>query len=191
MNFLEERIAKEGKVINNDILKVDGFINQKVNGELMMKIAKCFSEHFANNRITKVITIEASGIAPALLTAMELNVPMVILKKQQSKTLNENIYQTSVKSFTKNNVYSLVVSKEFINDDDNILIIDDFLANGEAASGAIRLIKNTKASIAGIGIVIEKTFQPGRKKLEEQGYDVYSIARIKSLENNTVEFMKE
>ena len=191
MNFLEERIAKEGKVVNNDILKVDSFINQQVNGDLMRKIAKCFSEYFAKYGITKVITIEASGIAPALLTAMELNVPMVILKKQQSKTLNENIYQTSVKSFTKNNVYSLVVSKEFINDDDNILIIDDFLANGEAASGAIRLIKNTKASIAGIGIVIEKTFQPGRKKLEEQGYDVYSIARIKSLENNTVEFMEE
>ena len=190
MNFLEEKIKKEGKVINNDILKVDSFINQQVDGNLMLKIAKCFSEYFSKYGITKIITIEASGIAPALLTAIELNVPMVILKKQQSKTLIDNIYETSVKSFTKNNLYSLVVSKDFINDDDKILIIDDFLANGEAASGAIRLIKNTKAKIAGIGIVIEKTFQPGRKKLEEQGYEVYSIAKIKSLENNKVEFME-
>ena len=191
MNFLEEKIEKEGKVVNNDILKVDSFINHQVDGNLMKKIAESFSNYFSKYGITKVVTIEASGIAPALLTAMKLNVPMVILKKQQSKTLTDNIYETSVKSFTKNNVYSLVVSQDFINDEDNILIIDDFLANGEAASGAIRLIKNTKAKIAGIGIVIEKSFQPGRKKLEEQGYNVYSIAKIKSLENNKVKFVEE
>ncbi len=191
MNFLEEKIEKEGKVVNNDILKVDSFINQQVDGNLMNKIAENFSNYFSKYGVSKVVTIEASGIAPALLTAIKLNVPMVILKKQQSKTLTDNIYKTSVKSFTKNNVYSLVVSQDFIKDDDNILIIDDFLANGEAVSGAIRLIKNTKAKIAGIGIVIEKSFQPGRKKLEEQGYNVYSIAKIKSLENNKVKFVEE
>ena len=164
MNFLEAEIMKNGIVLSNTILKVDSFINQQIDCNLMRKIAKDFSERFKNLGITKVITIESSGISPALLTAIELNVPLVIFKKQQSKTLNSNIYHTSVKSFTKNSIYDLVVSKNFIKDDDNILIIDDFLANGEAVSGAIRLIKNTKATISGIRILIEKSFQPKKKK---------------------------
>lgn len=190
MNYLEEKITQEGKVIGNDILKVDNFLNQQVDPKLMEKIGEDFANYFKNKNITKVITIETSGIAPAVMTAKELNVPMLILKKQASTTLNENIYTTEVFSFTKQKTYNLIASKNHINDDDNILIIDDFLANGEAASGAIRIIKNTKAQIAGIGIVIEKTFQEGRAKLEKQGYDVYSIARIKSLQNGKVEFVK-
>ena len=191
MNFLEAEIMKNGIVLSNNILKVDSFINQQIDCNLMRKIAKDFSERFKNLGITKVITIESSGISPALLTAIELNVPLVIFKKQQSKTLNSNIYHTSVKSFTKNSIYDLVVSKNFIKDDDNILIIDDFLANGEAVSGAIRLIKNTKATISGIGILIEKSFQPGRKKIEDLGFNIYSIARIKSLENNSIKFLDD
>lgn len=191
MNFLEEKIIKDGTVLNNDILRVDSFINQQIDCNIMKKISKDFAMHFKNLKINKVVTIESSGISPALLTAIELNVPLVIFKKQQSKILNSNFYQTSVKSFTKDSTYDLVVSKDFIKDDDNILIIDDFLANGEAVSGAIRLIKNTKASISGIGILIEKSFQPGRKKLEDQGFNIYSIARIESLENNTIKFSEK
>ena len=139
--------------------------------------------------ITKVFTIESSGIAPALMTAIELNVPMVILKKQTSKILDDNFYQTEVKSFTKNNIYNLTVSKKYINENDNILVIDDFLANGEAGKGAIRLIESANANVSGIGIVIEKSFQPGREILDKMGYDVYSLARIKSLDNNKIEFL--
>ena len=188
MNYLEEKIIQDGTVIDNDILKVDKFLNQQVDTELMEKIGSEFAEHFGEKKITKVITIETSGIAPALMTAKALNVPMLILKKQSSVTLNDEFYTTEVFSFTKKKNYNLIVSKKHIKDDDNILIIDDFLANGEAASGAIRIIKNTNASIAGIGIVIEKAFQDGRSKIESQGFEVYSIAKIKSLENNIIKF---
>ena len=148
-----------------------------------------FYKHFKNSGITRVFTIESSGISPALTTAYELNVPMVILKKQTSKILDDDFYQTEVKSFTKNNVYNLTLSKKYIEKDDNILIIDDFLANGEAAKGAIRLVESTGAKVAGIGIVIEKSFQPGHKYLQDLGYDIYSLARIKSLENGQIEFI--
>lgn len=187
-NFLEERIKRDGKVINSDVLKVDSFLNQQVDPELMKLIGEEFKTYFEKKDITKVVTIEASGIAPALMTSIELGVPLVIMKKQQSSTLNDNFFQTQVKSFTKNNLYNLVVSKNFISDDDVILIIDDFLAMGEAVLGAIRIINNTKASVAGVGIVIEKSFQPGRKKLEDQGIDIHSVARIKSLNNNKIIF---
>ena len=126
----------------------------------------------------QVVTIESSGIAPALMTALALNVPMIILKKQPSKVLNDNLYQTVVTSFTKGTSYELTLSQQFINENDHVLIVDDFLANGEAATGAIRLLRKAHATIAGVGILIEKSFQPGRGKLIEQGIDVYSLARI-------------
>lgn len=191
MNFLERKIFKDGKVIGDDILKVDSFLNQQVDTVLMNKIGNEFKKYFKDKNITKIVTIEASGIAPAFITSLKLKVPMVILKKSTSKTLNNNVYTTKVKSFTKGNVYDLVVSKDYINDSDNILIIDDFLASGEAALGIIRLINNTKAKIGGVGIVIEKSFQEGRGILEDLGYDVYSIARIKSLKNNKIEFINK
>ena len=118
-----------------------------------------------------------------------MNLPMVTLKKQTSKILNGEVYQTTVHSFTKNSDYELTLSKKFINKDDNIIIIDDFLANGEAALGAIRLVEEAGAKVCGIGIVIEKSFQPGRKMLEEKGYDIYSLARIKKLGKDLIEFV--
>ena len=154
----------------------------------MKNIGKEFADYFKDKNITKVFTIESSGIAPAVMAALELDVPMVILKKQTSSTLNSDLYKTEVKSFTKNSTYNLTVSQKYLSEDDNILIIDDFLANGEAASGAIRLIKRGNANVVGIGIVIEKSFQPGRKLLDDLGYDVYSLARIKSLKDNRIEF---
>ena len=190
MNFLEKRIIKDGKVIGEDILKVDSFLNQQVDPILMNKIGSKFSNYFKDKNITKIITVESSGISPALITSLKLKVPMVILKKSMSKTLNNDIYTTKVKSFTKGNTYDLVVSKDYIKDSDNILIIDDFLATGEAMLGVIRLISNTRAKISGIGIVIEKSFQEGRNILEKLGYDVYSIARIKSLKEGKISFTK-
>ena len=189
MKLLENLILEKGKVINEDILKVNSFINHQVDSKLMKEIGKEFASHFKNHYITKVFTIESYGIAPAVMTSLELDVPLVILKKQSSSTLSNDIYQTRVKSFTKNTEYNLTLSKEYISKDDRVLIIDDFLANGEAASGAIRLVKEAGAKVNGIGIVIEKSFQPGRKLLDDNGYEVYSLARIKSLQDNKIEFM--
>lgn len=188
MKILKDLILQKGHVINENVLKVDSFINHQVNSKLMNEIGLDFSNHFKYNEITKVFTIESSGIAPAVMTSYELNVPMVILKKQTSTVLDDNIYQTPITSFTKNITYNLTLSKDYISADDNILIIDDFLANGEAAKGAIKLIESAGAKVSGIGIVIEKSFQPGRKILEDLGYNVYSLARIKSLKNGKVEF---
>jgi len=188
MKLLEDMILEKGKVINEDILKVNSFLNHQVDCNLMKEIGKDFANHFRNNNITKVFTIESSGIAPALMTSLELNVPLVILKKQTSSTLTD-VYQATVKSFTKNCEYNLTLSKEFISPDDRVLIIDDFLANGEAAKGAIKLVTDGGAQVSGIGIVIEKAFQPGRKILDDAGYEAYSLARIKSLKDNKIEFI--
>ena len=188
MKLLEDMILEKGKVINEDILKVNSFLNHQVDCNLMKEIGKDFANHFRNNNITKVFTIESSGIAPALMTSLELNVPLVILKKQTSSTLTD-VYQATVKSFTKNCEYNLTLSKEFISPDDRVLIIDDFLANGEAAKGAIKLVTDGGAQVSGIGIVIEKAFQPGRKILDDAGYEAYSLARIKSLKDDKIEFI--
>lgn len=191
MQILEEKILAEGRAVNENILKVDSFINHQVDPVLMQQIGKEFAAHFAGQGITKVITIESSGIAPALATAMEMNIPMIILKKEPSKVLNKNLYQTVVTSFTKGTSYELTLSMNLIDENDHVLIIDDFLANGEAATGALRLIRKTHATIAGIGILIEKSFQPGREKLKEQGIPVYSLARISKMAENYIEFIPE
>lgn len=189
MKLLKEKILAEGRAMGEDILKVDSFINHQVDPLLMKQVGEEFAEHFRNKGITKVVTIESSGIAPALMTALALNVPMVILKKQPSKILNDDLYQTVVTSFTKGTSYELTLSRKFINENDHVLIIDDFLANGEAATGAIRLIRLAHATVAGVGILIEKSFQPGRQKLNEQGFEVYSLARVARLEKDVIEFL--
>lgn len=191
MKILEGMILERGIAVNEDILKVDSFVNHQVDPELMKNIGDEFAEHFKGQGITKVATIESSGIAPALMTALALNVPMLILKKQPSKILNQDLYQTVVTSYTKGTSYELTLSKNFISENDHVLIIDDFLANGEAATGAIRLIRKAHATIAGVGILIEKSFQPGYEKLTEQGIDVYSLARIAKLGEGVIEFVKD
>lgn len=191
MKILEDMILERGIAVNEDILKVDSFVNHQVDPELMKNIGDEFAEHFKGQGITKVATIESSGIAPALMTALALNVPMLILKKQPSKILNQDFYQTVVTSYTKGTSYELTLSKNFISENDHVLIIDDFLANGEAATGAIRLIRKAHATIAGVGILIEKSFQPGYEKLTEQGIDVYSLARIAKLGEGVIEFVKD
>lgn len=191
MKLLQDRILSEGQALNEHILKVDGFINHQVDPLLMKEIGKEFANHFKDRGITRIATIESSGIAPAMMTALELNVPLLILKKQPSKVLNTDLYQTEITSFTKGTSYELTLSRKFVSEKDHVLIIDDFLANGEAATGAIRLLRLAHATIAGLGIVIEKSFQPGRKKLLDQGIEVYSLARIARMGENLIEFIDE
>ena len=189
MKSLHDRILKEGRALSKNVLKVDSFLNHGVDAQLMYEMGTYFKEYFNNHNVTKIFTIESSGIAPTVMTALQMNLPMVTLKKQTSKILNGEVYQTTVHSFTKISDYELTLSKKFINKDDNIIIIDDFLANGEAALGAIRLVEEAGAKVCGIGIVIEKSFQPGRAILEEKGYDIYSLARIKKLGKDLIEFV--
>lgn len=191
MKLLEDKIKAEGVVVSEDILKVDSFLNHQVDPMLMEEIAKDFAKQFTDKGVTKVVTIESSGIAPALLTAKELNVPMVILKKQPSKILYDNLYQTVVTSFTKGTSYELTLSKDFIDENDHVLIIDDFLANGEAATGAVRLIQMAHATVCGVGVLIEKAFGSGREKLAERGVSVYAQARIAKMEPDKIEFLEE
>ena len=186
---MHNKILSEGRALNENVLKVDSFLNHGVDAKLMYEIGTYFREYFNSKGITKIFTIESSGIAPAVMTALQMNLPMVTLKKQTSKILNGEVYQTTVHSFTKGSDYELTLSKKYISEDDNVLIIDDFLANGEAALGAIRLVEEAGAKVGGIGIVIEKSFQPGRKMLDDKGYDVYSLARIKKLGKDLIEFL--
>ena len=191
MEKLHKKILEEGQALSETVLKVDSFLNHGVDPELMYEIGTYFKEYFMKKNITKIFTIESSGIAPTVMTALQMGVQMVTLKKQSSKILNGEVYQTLVHSFTKDINYELTLSKKYINEDDNILIIDDFLANGEAALGAVRLVEMAGAKVAGIGIVIEKSFQPGRSILNEKGYDVYSLARIAKLDKGLIEFITE
>lgn len=190
MESLHKRILEDGHALSETVLKVDSFLNHQVDPHLMYEMGTYFKNYFKEHGITKIFTIESSGIAPSVMTAMQMNLPMVTLKKQASKILNGDVYQTTVHSFTKAMDYELTLSKKYITAEDRILVIDDFLANGEAALGAARLVEEAGAKVVGIGIVIEKSFQPGRKLLEDKGYDVYSLARIAKLGKNLIEFVK-
>ena len=190
MDLLKEKIKNDGIVINENVLKVDNFLNHQVDTKLMDLIGKEFADYFKSKNITKVVTIESSGIAPAYAAALKLDVPLVIFKKQSSAILDtETTIQTPVHSFTKNTDYILMASKKYLSENDNILIVDDFLANGQAALGAYRILKEADSSVAGIGIVIEKSFQDGRKKLEDLGLDVYSLARVSKISSDGIEFL--
>lgn len=191
MRELKERILKDGQALNEAVLKVDSFINHQVDPNLMENIGKTFADKFADDGVTKVVTIESSGIAPSVFTAKAMNVNLVILKKSTSKILEDNISQTEVASYTKGTEYQLTLNKKYINRNDRVLIIDDFLARGEAAQGAIRLIEAQGAEVVGIGILIEKAFQSGNKALRDKGYTVCSLARIKNLSDGHIEFLED
>ena len=191
MKKLINYILAEGEIVNENILKVDGFINHQINPVLMKEIGEEFAKHFKDKGITKILTIESSGIAPALMTSLSMDLPLVILKKEPPKELNDNFYQTQVTSYATDRSYDLTLCAKYITPDDHVLIIDDFLAHGEAMTGAIRLVRQAHATVGGIGILIEKSFQPGHTKLREQGLDVYSLARIKSMEPGEITFIEE
>ena len=193
MEVLKNAIMEKGTVLGNNILKVDSFLNHNVDVKLMWEIGEEFAKRFENENITKIVTMESSGIAPAYAAAMIMGVDMVFARKNKSLTLNDDssdLAVTEIFSFTKNVLTMAYISKKYISPDDNVLIIDDFLANGEAAMSLVNIVESIGANIKGVGIVIEKTFQKGRKELEDKNLRIESLARIKSLDNNTVTFME-
>ncbi|HET7521939.1 MAG TPA: xanthine phosphoribosyltransferase [Bacillales bacterium] len=191
MERLKEKIRNGGIVLSENVLKVDSFLNSQVDPVLMQQIGRKFADRFANEQITKVLTIESSGIAPATMAALELGIPCVFARKKKSLTLQTGLLTTEVFSYTKQESNEIFVANKFISETDRVLIIDDFLAHGEAALGLAHLVEQAGATVAGIGIVIEKSFQPGRTKLDEKGYRVESLARIQGLKNNRVTFLSE
>ncbi|MCA1058704.1 xanthine phosphoribosyltransferase [Rossellomorea aquimaris] len=191
MDLLKNKIKAEGVVLSETVLKVDSFLNHQVDPELMVEIGKEFAQRFKDQGITKVLTIESSGIAPGVMTALQLEVPLVFARKKKSLTLSEGILSSKVYSFTKKEENTISISHKYIQNDDRVLLIDDFLANGQAALGLIDLVKQAGAEVAGIGIVIEKAFQDGGKLVRETGYRVESLAEIQSLENGQVQFKQE
>lgn len=188
MKLLEERILKDCDVLGENILKVDSFLTHQVDFELMQEIGKVFADKYKEAGITKVVTIEASGIAPAVYAAQALGVPMIFAKKAKNITMTEGILTAEVYSFTKQVTSQVSIVSRFLSNDDTVLIIDDFLANGQAAKGLLEIIGQAGAKVAGIGIVIEKSFQDGRDLLEKTGVPVTSLARIKAFENGRVVF---
>ena len=182
MKRLKERIEKDGKCFPGGILKVDKFINHQMDPNLMKDIAVEFIRRFAASEVNKIITIEASGIAPAIMMGFLLNLPVVFAKKKKTNTMGE-ILCTEVTSFTKQRSYNVVISKEYLKKGDRVLFIDDFLAYGNAAKGIIDLVKQADAELVGMGFIIEKAFQNGGKYLREQGIHVESLAIIESLDN--------
>ena len=191
MKILEDRIRKDGKALNEDVLLVDSFLNNQVDCALMNEIGKEFARLFAGDAVTRVVTVESSGIAPAAMAALNMGVPMVILKKSPSVILNGDVLQTEVFSFTKQKSYQLTLKPKYVQPGDRVLLIDDFMANGEAAAGAIRLIEQAGAVVAGIGTVISKNFQPGVDKLRAVGYKVESLAQVAEMGEGYVRFVGE
>ncbi|MEN1935349.1 xanthine phosphoribosyltransferase [Paenibacillus sp. 102] len=190
MKVLQEKILNEGTVLSGDVLKVDAFLNHQIDPVLMQEVGKEFAQRFKEENITKIVTIESSGIAPAVMAALELGVKVIFARKRKSLTLQDNMYVAKVYSFTKQETNEISLSRNHIDENDRVLIIDDFLANGQAALGLMSLVEQAGASIAGIGIVIEKAFQDGGKKLRENGVRVESLAEIASLDNGTVTFVQ-
>lgn len=185
MKLLKERILSEGKCFPGGILKVDNFINHQMAPMLMREMSKELARRFAEHKINKVITIEASGIAPAIMVGDYLNVPVLFAKKKVPSTM-ENMLVTEVFSFTKNRSYSVCVSSDYLTKDDRVLFIDDFLANGNAALGIIDLVEQAGAKLEGMGFLIEKGFQSGGEELRGRGVHVESLAIIESLDNCTI-----
>ena len=191
MYALEQKILNEGIVLSDQVLKVDAFLNHQIDPVLMQLIGKEFAARFKDAGITKIITIEASGIAPAIMVGLELGVPVIFARKYQSLTLKDDLYRSKVFSFTKQTESTIAISNKHLSSTDKALVIDDFLANGQAALGLIDLIHQANAEVVGVGIVIEKSFQPGREVLLEKGYRVESLARVKTLADGKVSFITE
>ncbi|MCF5503577.1 xanthine phosphoribosyltransferase [Pseudomonas syringae] len=188
MEALHKKIREEGIVLSDQVLKVDAFLNHQIDPALMKQIGDEFARRFAEAGVTKIVNIEASGIAPAVMAGLNMGVPVIFARKHQSLTLTENLLSASVYSFTKQVESTVAISPRHLNSNDKVLIIDDFLANGKAAQALISIIKQAGATVAGLGIVIEKSFQGGRAELDAQGYHVESLARVESLAGGVVTF---
>ncbi|KRL66169.1 xanthine phosphoribosyltransferase [Companilactobacillus versmoldensis] len=191
MKELEERINKDGRVIGKDVLKVDSFLNHQIDPVLMEKMGTEFYNHFKDAGVTKILTVESSGIAPAVMAGLKFQVPVVFARKHKSVTLQDDLYTSEVYSFTKKTSNHISISKKYLSSKDNVLIIDDFLANGQAVNGLNDIIDAAHANLVGIGIVIEKSFQKGRQLIDKEKIPVYSLARIKAFDNGQVVFQPE
>ncbi|MDU2064552.1 MAG: xanthine phosphoribosyltransferase [Sporomusaceae bacterium] len=189
MELLQQKIQTDGQVLNDSLLKVDSFLNHQLDPQLMYEMGKEFAKRFAGEGITKILTIESSGIAVAIMAGLAMNVPVLFARKKKSVVTTDNLYCTKVYSFTKKESNDVIVDKQFLQAEDKVLIIDDFLANGEAALGLINIVKQAGAAVIGVGIVIEKSFQPGADKLKAAGFRVESLARIQSFQNGQVQFL--
>ena len=188
VELLKKRILEEGKTIGSDVVKVDMFLNHQIDVELLCEIGKEFHRLFATSNINKIVTIEASGIGIACIAAQYFSVPVVFAKKGANRNVGDNIYKADVYSFTKGVNTTIGISKDYLGPDDRVLIIDDFMANGKAVHGLINIINQAGATVEGIGIVIEKGFQPGGDALRSLGYRVESLAVIKSIDNGKIVF---
>ncbi|MCR5596750.1 MAG: xanthine phosphoribosyltransferase [Lachnospiraceae bacterium] len=190
MKLLEERIRKDGVVKEGNVLKVDSFLNHRMDIELFSEMGKEFKRIFADKPINKILTIEASGIGIAVIAAQYFdNVPVVFAKKSQSINLDGSVYSTKIQSFTHGRVYDVIVSKKYLSPEDHVLVIDDFLANGCAIEGLISIIKESGATLEGVGIAIEKGFQDGGKNLRESGVNLHSLAIVESMDAATGEII--
>ena len=188
MDQLKTKIQQEGIILNENILKVDSFLNHQLDVILLNNIGLAFKELFKDKEITKILTIEASGIAIACMAGLHFNVPVLFAKKSESLTLNDEAYQSTVYSYTKQKSSKIHVSKKFLNEQDKILILDDFLAHGEAVKGLRDIVKSSGATLQGVGIVIEKAFQEGGNMLRAEGVDVRSLVSIISMNQDHIIF---
>lgn len=188
MSALKEKIRTEGKVLPGDIIKIDGFLNHRVDTAFMAKLADEFAEHFDLDGLTAVLTIEASGIPIASICALKYGVPLIFAKKAKSDNIEGGLYQSEIFSYTYKKKSTLILSKEWLTDKDKVLVIDDFLAKGSALSGMIDIVNQSGAELIGIGVAVEKGFQGGGDQLREQGYDVHSLAIIESANESGIVF---
>lgn len=191
MKLLEERIRQEGLILSDTVLKVDSFLNHQVDTQLALEIGREFGRIFAGETITKVLTIEASGIQFAMAAGIALNVPFIYAKKKKAVTLAEQVYSAPVHSFTRQETYQVSISQKYLGPNDKVLIVDDFLATGAALVGLVDIVKEAGAELVGVGCVIEKSFQEGRGLLEQRGVRVHSLARIASMSPGEVHFVEE
>lgn len=191
MKLLEDRIKRDGEVLDGDVLKINSFLNHQVDPELMMEIGKEFARLFKNEKITKVLTCEASGIAPAVMAAYQIQVPMVFARKKKPSTLNDAVYWADVFSYTKKVNNKICVEEKFLSSKDTILIIDDFVAHGEAVKGMVNIANQAGAKIAGVGAVVAKTFQGGSNWIKEHNLRFEALASIDRFEKGQVHFKNE
>lgn len=188
MEKLKQRILEQSSILSNDVLRMDAIINHQVDPKLTMEMGQEFAKKFAEYGITKVITIESSGIPAAFATAYELGVPLVFARRKKTLIADPDAYIERVPSFTKGMVTDIMVSKEFLSSEDKLLFIDDIIANGDAARGLIKIIERSGATLAGMGVVVEKSFQAGGRTLREQGIKVEALVKIASLDNGKIKF---
>ena len=187
MQLLKDRIRKDGKIKEGNVLKVDSFLNHQMDVKLFQEIGKEFKRRFEGEEITKILTIEASGIGIACVAAEVFDVPVVFAKKTQTKNIAGDVYTTKVESFTHGRVYDIIVSREFLGKGDKVLLIDDFLANGKALEGLAELVKKSGAELVGAGVVIEKGFQVGGDIIRSKGIHLESLAIVESMDEKTGE----